>query len=97
MIALIERKVEGHIGRPMCVVSQGTLQAFVDFYVGHFSIVLSRKIRFGLCIARIQMWGVKLILKKEFMERSKLQNRCLIYIYIYIEREREREREGGPL
>jgi len=68
----------------MCVVSQGTFQTFVDFYVGHFSIVLSKNIRFSLCIARIQMLGVKLILKKEFMERRKLQNMCLIYLYIYI-------------
>jgi len=51
MIAAIERKVKGHIGRPMCVFSQGTLQTFMDFYVGHFPIELSRKIRFDLCIA----------------------------------------------
>lgn len=43
MIALIERKVEGHIGRPMCVVSQGTFQTFLDFCVGHFPIELSKK------------------------------------------------------
>jgi hypothetical protein len=46
MFALVERKIEGHIGRPMCIVSQGTLQTFVDFYVGHFPIELSRKFRF---------------------------------------------------
>lgn len=80
LIALTECSVEGHIGRPICVVAQCTLQASVAF-AGYFPIEFSRKIRYGLNIARIHMSGLKLFLKKEFMERRKLQNICLIYLY----------------
>lgn len=85
MIALIERKIEGRIGRPMCVVSQGTLQIFVDFYVGHFPIELSRKIHFGLCIARIQMWGGEVISQKRVHGKEEITKYLShIYIFIYI-------------
>jgi len=84
MIALIERKIEGRIGRPMCVVSQGTLQIFVDFYVGHFPIELSRKIHFGLCIARIQMWGGEVISQKKSSWKGGNYKIPVPYIYIYL-------------
>jgi hypothetical protein len=64
MIALIERKLEGHIDRPMCVVSQGTLQTFVNFYVGHFPIELSKKNLFWFMYSSNPNVGVKVIYQK---------------------------------